>query len=285
MVAGDGFGVVEGGFASLQLLLAAAVQEAQGLPIVLRLGTTDLVEAQVSFAKLAHLAGVDGDVVAVEWSCHALVKHRAVIAQSCSLSNADGHPVMRRYKPDDEKRMVVILDRADYGEWLTCPVDQAPKFFKQWMGELDPGAAGVQCADLEAASAAEVFLADKKTCRTGLCGGRESQLVPDLHDGGGSQCSRHGVEDADFTERSLRMPSVVNNDEGGRVSCELTVLHVARLAHGRAGRVRKRTDHVNEVVAMSQVEDVKGAGSSFDLRVRLELGIGIAGNDLRRRLR
>jgi putative SOS response-associated peptidase YedK len=51
--------------------------------------------------------------------------------------NADGHPVMQRFhKPEDEKRMVVILDPGEYDEWLTCPVDVAPTFFRQWMGEL-----------------------------------------------------------------------------------------------------------------------------------------------------
>jgi putative SOS response-associated peptidase YedK len=52
--------------------------------------------------------------------------------------NADGHPVFSRmHRPDDEKRMVVILDETDYGEWLSCRVSDAPKFFKQWMGPLD----------------------------------------------------------------------------------------------------------------------------------------------------
>ncbi len=56
--------------------------------------------------------------------------------------NADGHPVMQRFhKPEDEKRMVVILDPKDYGEWLSCPVTEAPKFFKQWTGVLDAYAA------------------------------------------------------------------------------------------------------------------------------------------------
>jgi putative SOS response-associated peptidase YedK len=56
--------------------------------------------------------------------------------------NADGHPVMQRFhKPEDEKRMVVILDPKDYGEWLSCPVNEAPKFFKQWTGPLDAYAA------------------------------------------------------------------------------------------------------------------------------------------------
>jgi putative SOS response-associated peptidase YedK len=51
--------------------------------------------------------------------------------------NADGHPVMQRFhRPGDEKRMVVILDPKDYDEWLSCPVKEAPKFFKQWEGTL-----------------------------------------------------------------------------------------------------------------------------------------------------
>lgn len=56
--------------------------------------------------------------------------------------NADGHPVMQRFhKPDEEKRMVVILDPKDYGQWLSCPVDDAKGFFKQWMGPMETRAA------------------------------------------------------------------------------------------------------------------------------------------------
>lgn len=56
--------------------------------------------------------------------------------------NADDHPVMKRFhKPGDEKRMVVILDPSEYMTWLTCTVDEAPKFFKHWMGALDAVAA------------------------------------------------------------------------------------------------------------------------------------------------
>ena len=52
--------------------------------------------------------------------------------------NADGHPVMAQFhKPDEEKRMVVILAPHEYDEWLTCPIGEAPKFFRQWMGPLD----------------------------------------------------------------------------------------------------------------------------------------------------
>ncbi len=52
--------------------------------------------------------------------------------------NADDHPVYRHlHKPCDEKRMVMILDPAEYGNWLSCPVAAAPTFFRQWHGTLE----------------------------------------------------------------------------------------------------------------------------------------------------
>jgi len=52
--------------------------------------------------------------------------------------NADGHPIFQRmHRPGDEKRMVVILDEADYGRWLSCPVEEAPSFFRQHHGPLE----------------------------------------------------------------------------------------------------------------------------------------------------
>jgi putative SOS response-associated peptidase YedK len=56
--------------------------------------------------------------------------------------NADGHPVMQRFhRPEDEKRMVVILDPKDYQDWLTCSVADAPRYFRQWTGPLEAEAA------------------------------------------------------------------------------------------------------------------------------------------------
>jgi putative SOS response-associated peptidase YedK len=56
--------------------------------------------------------------------------------------NADGHLVMKRFhRPEDEKRMVVILKPEDYDAWLTCSVDQAPNYFRQWMEPLEAVAA------------------------------------------------------------------------------------------------------------------------------------------------
>lgn len=41
------------------------------------------------------------------------------------------------HKPTDEKRMVVILDEADYAGWLACSVAEAPSYWRQWKGSLD----------------------------------------------------------------------------------------------------------------------------------------------------
>jgi putative SOS response-associated peptidase YedK len=52
--------------------------------------------------------------------------------------NADGHPVMQRFhKPQDEKRMVVVLQPGDYDLWLNCPVHEASAFFKRWEGPFE----------------------------------------------------------------------------------------------------------------------------------------------------
>ncbi len=47
--------------------------------------------------------------------------------------NADGHEVMARFhKPGDEKRMVVVLDEADYDRWLDAPQDQMRGFLARY---------------------------------------------------------------------------------------------------------------------------------------------------------
>jgi putative SOS response-associated peptidase YedK len=47
--------------------------------------------------------------------------------------NADDHPLMKRmHKPDDEKRMVVILEPGQYDDWLQCPAEDAADFFAEY---------------------------------------------------------------------------------------------------------------------------------------------------------
>lgn len=47
--------------------------------------------------------------------------------------NADSHPLMRHFhKPDDEKRMVVILNKDDYDAWLLAPAAESRDFLRQF---------------------------------------------------------------------------------------------------------------------------------------------------------
>lgn len=67
---------------------------------------------------------------------------RTLFTFSMITVNADGHPVMQRFhRPDDEKRMVVILHPEDYDAWLTCSVEQAPNYFQRWSEPLETIAA------------------------------------------------------------------------------------------------------------------------------------------------
>ncbi|WLG57707.1 SOS response-associated peptidase family protein [Pseudomonas extremorientalis] len=47
--------------------------------------------------------------------------------------NADDHPFMCNYhKPQDEKRMVVILPRGLYGDWLNAGAGESMEFMRQY---------------------------------------------------------------------------------------------------------------------------------------------------------
>ena len=49
-----------------------------------------------------------------------------------------GHPIFQRmHRPEDEKRMVLILSPSDFDDWLTCSPEEAPRYFKQWAGWLE----------------------------------------------------------------------------------------------------------------------------------------------------
>jgi putative SOS response-associated peptidase YedK len=48
-----------------------------------------------------------------------------------------GHPVFQRmHAPEDEKRMVVILEPGDYTQWLDSPEAEARDLFRQYVSEL-----------------------------------------------------------------------------------------------------------------------------------------------------
>jgi putative SOS response-associated peptidase YedK len=79
--------------------------------------------------------------VAGIWTDHPTLRHKdgsAVLSFAMLTVNADGHPVFQRmHGPQDEKRMVVILNPDDYDNWLTCSPDEAADYFKQWTRPLN----------------------------------------------------------------------------------------------------------------------------------------------------
>jgi putative SOS response-associated peptidase YedK len=47
--------------------------------------------------------------------------------------NADDHPLMKQFhKPQDEKRMVVILPEERYHDWLHAPLVHVGEFLQQY---------------------------------------------------------------------------------------------------------------------------------------------------------
>ena len=58
---------------------------------------------------------------------------RELLSFTMLTINADGHQVMQHFhKPDDEKRMVVILDEADYDAWLDAPTARMRDFLVRY---------------------------------------------------------------------------------------------------------------------------------------------------------
>ena len=75
------------------------------------------------------------------WYEHPWMKHQdgsALLSFAMLTVSGAGHPVFKRmHRPEDEKRMVLIIETAEYDRWLQCPVTEAQSFFRQWSGPLD----------------------------------------------------------------------------------------------------------------------------------------------------
>ncbi len=55
-----------------------------------------------------------------------------VLSYSMLTVNADNHAIMRHlHKPDEEKRMVVVLDPANFDDWLSAKPQQAALLLRQ----------------------------------------------------------------------------------------------------------------------------------------------------------
>lgn len=82
---------------------------------------------------------VDGEPIGIAglWASWRAPDGRDLLSFTMLTVNADDHPLMRRlHKPTDEKRMVVILEPADYDRWLDAPVPDMPAFMTRYPADL-----------------------------------------------------------------------------------------------------------------------------------------------------
>ncbi|MGV8867621.1 MAG: SOS response-associated peptidase [Janthinobacterium svalbardensis] len=78
----------------------------------------------------------DGDPVAIAgiWEYRPADQ---LLSFSMLTINADGHPLMQRFhKPDDEKRMVMILDPDQYQGWLEGSLVSDEDVYRQYPADL-----------------------------------------------------------------------------------------------------------------------------------------------------
>ena len=87
--------------------------------------------------KFTHRAGVPIAVAGL-WECWRGSRSQGEIVSFTLLTvNADDHPLMgRMHKPGHEKRMLALLDPAEYDEWLERPPGRAAGLLRTYPPEL-----------------------------------------------------------------------------------------------------------------------------------------------------
>lgn len=71
-----------------------------------------------------------------DWRPNGGPDDQPLVSFSMLTINADEHPLMQRFhKPDDEKRMVVILEPDQYADWLQADPEEARTFFASYPAE------------------------------------------------------------------------------------------------------------------------------------------------------
>lgn len=72
-----------------------------------------------------------------EWRPNGGPEDQPLISFSMLTINADEHPLMQRFhRPEDEKRMVVLLQPEQFQDWLHAKPADVPKYLKPCPAEL-----------------------------------------------------------------------------------------------------------------------------------------------------
>ncbi len=84
--------------------------------------------------KIAHAdAALLGIAGLWEWRATGGHDDRPLVSFTMLTMNADEHPLMRRFhRPEDEKRMLVLLQPAQYQDWLRASEDEVASFLQPY---------------------------------------------------------------------------------------------------------------------------------------------------------
>jgi putative SOS response-associated peptidase YedK len=83
----------------------------------------------------ARIARADGELLGIAglWTGWKAPDGSVLRSFTMLTVNADEHSLMRNFhKPDDEKRMVVVLPESEYDAWLDAPVEASMGFMRQF---------------------------------------------------------------------------------------------------------------------------------------------------------
>ncbi len=89
-------------------------------------------------AIATRIARADGKPMGIAglWSSWRNPSGEAIYSYTMLTINADQHPVMRQFhKPDDEKRMVVIVSDANYDAWLAASAADSQAFLTAFQAD------------------------------------------------------------------------------------------------------------------------------------------------------
>ena len=71
------------------------------------------------------------------WAVNRKATGEEVLSFTMLTINADSHPVFNQFhRPEDEKRMVVILREDQYDEWLDAPAARSMAFMQPYPAQL-----------------------------------------------------------------------------------------------------------------------------------------------------
>lgn len=89
-------------------------------------------------AIATRISRADGEPMGIAglWSWWKSSKGEVIYSYTMLTINAEHHELMRQFhKPNDEKRMVVVLPESQYDDWLKAKPDQSHDFLKLYPSE------------------------------------------------------------------------------------------------------------------------------------------------------